>query len=140
MCSTDSSLCTTLKLKPTQHFRTDAMFHILPPSPSHKKKYVTKVACFNLSVQVPVLSCANLSPILHAHVSSLYLWSHLKLPAIVVNDKVAGLQILTVNWKSAKGAKIIRNLEHAHSNSQTHGHNCTLRCTLYKVGGNRTAV
>jgi len=34
------------------------------------------------------------------------------LPAAVVNDKVRQLQFMTVNWKSATGAKTFRNLEH----------------------------
>lgn len=62
------------------------------------------------------------------------------LPATVVNDKVRGLQFVTVNWKSATGAKIFRNLERTHSHSETHRLNCTLRCTLYKVGDNCTEV
>lgn len=62
------------------------------------------------------------------------------LPAAVVNDAVRGLQFVTVNWKSATGAKIFRNLEHMHSHSQTRGRNCTLRCTLCKVGENCTEV
>lgn len=73
MCNSSSSLCTTLKLQAAQHFRTDAMFYILPPNPNpppSKKKYVSKIAFFNVSVQGPVLSCANFSPIFQAHVSA----------------------------------------------------------------------
>ena len=67
VCISNSSLCTTLKLKAAQSFRTDVMFYILTPTP---QKYVSIVTCVNVSFQVPVLSCANFSPIFQAHVSA----------------------------------------------------------------------
>jgi hypothetical protein len=43
--------------------------YVLYPTP-HPQKYVSKVARFNVSVQVPVLSCANFSPVFQAHMKA----------------------------------------------------------------------
>jgi len=140
-CSSNSSLCTTLKLKAAQYFRTDVMFYILTPTP---KKYVSIFACFNVSVQVPVLSCANFFPFFQAHVSAWCLWSYLKiLPEcllLLYTIRYGGCNLWQLTGNRPQVQKIFRNLEHMHSHSQTHGLNCTLRCTLCKVGESCTEV